>query len=78
MGFEPTISAFERAKTVDVLDRAATVNGGLITCSRRNHLLIILTDAKDGFVAPQSRETVPWDSELRTTMLARINNNLPG
>jgi hypothetical protein len=25
MGFEPTISAFERAKTVHALDRAATV-----------------------------------------------------
>jgi hypothetical protein len=27
VGFEPTISAFERAKTVHVLDRAATVIG---------------------------------------------------
>jgi hypothetical protein len=27
VGFEPTITVFERAKTVDVLDRAATVIG---------------------------------------------------
>jgi hypothetical protein len=27
MGFEPTIPAFERAKTVHALDRAATVIG---------------------------------------------------
>jgi hypothetical protein len=27
MGFEPTISAFERAKTDHALDRADTVNG---------------------------------------------------
>jgi hypothetical protein len=27
VGFEPTIPAFERAKTVHVLDRAATVFG---------------------------------------------------
>jgi hypothetical protein len=27
-GFEPTIPAFERAKTVHALDRAATVIGG--------------------------------------------------
>jgi hypothetical protein len=25
VGFEPTIPAFKRAKTVDILDRAATV-----------------------------------------------------
>jgi hypothetical protein len=29
MGFEPTISVLERAKTVRALDRAATVNGKL-------------------------------------------------
>jgi hypothetical protein len=29
MGFEPTISAFERAKTVDALQRAASVTGFL-------------------------------------------------
>jgi hypothetical protein len=29
VGFEPTIPAFERAKTVHALDRAATVIGGL-------------------------------------------------
>jgi hypothetical protein len=29
MGFEPTIPALERAKTVHVLDRAATVIGGV-------------------------------------------------
>jgi hypothetical protein len=28
VGFEPTIPWFERAKTVHVLDRAATVIGG--------------------------------------------------
>jgi hypothetical protein len=28
VGFEPTIPAFERAKTVLALDRAATVIGG--------------------------------------------------
>jgi hypothetical protein len=28
VGFEPTILAFERAKTVHTLDRAATVIGG--------------------------------------------------
>jgi hypothetical protein len=28
VGFEPTIPVFERAKTVHVLDRAATVIGG--------------------------------------------------
>jgi hypothetical protein len=27
-GFEPTIPAFERAKTVHALDPVATVNGG--------------------------------------------------
>jgi hypothetical protein len=27
-GFEPTIPAFERAKTVHALERAATVTGG--------------------------------------------------
>jgi hypothetical protein len=33
MAFEPTISAFERGKTVHALDRAATVIGA-ITFSR--------------------------------------------
>jgi hypothetical protein len=28
VGFEPTITVFERAKTVHTLDRAATVNYG--------------------------------------------------
>jgi hypothetical protein len=31
LGFEPTILAFERAKTVHALDQAATVIGGSIT-----------------------------------------------
>jgi hypothetical protein len=30
-GFEPTIPAFERAKTLHALDRAATVIGRLVT-----------------------------------------------
>jgi hypothetical protein len=32
VGFEPTIRVFERAKTVQVLDRAATVIGPLSYC----------------------------------------------
>jgi hypothetical protein len=36
MGFEPTIPAFEQAKTVHALDRAATVIGiayeGIVNC----------------------------------------------
>jgi hypothetical protein len=32
VGFEPTIPAFERAKTVHVLDRAATVIGEAYIC----------------------------------------------
>jgi hypothetical protein len=31
MGFEPTISVFELAKTIHALDRAATVSG--ISCN---------------------------------------------
>jgi hypothetical protein len=31
VGFEPTIPVFERAKTVHVLDRAATVIGSVLT-----------------------------------------------
>jgi hypothetical protein len=32
VGFEPTIPAFERAKTVHALDRAATVTGSPLEC----------------------------------------------
>jgi hypothetical protein len=35
VGFEPTIPAFERAKTVHVLDRAATV---ILDCLHNHHL----------------------------------------
>jgi hypothetical protein len=31
MGFEPTITTYERAKTVHALDLAATVIGGVAT-----------------------------------------------
>jgi hypothetical protein len=30
MGFEPTVQAFERAKTLYALDRTATVVGGIL------------------------------------------------
>jgi hypothetical protein len=33
MGFEPTIQAFKREKTVHALDRAVTVIGRLPNCS---------------------------------------------
>jgi hypothetical protein len=36
VGFEPTIPVFERAKTVHVLDRAATVTGHLGVCFLQN------------------------------------------
>jgi hypothetical protein len=35
LGFEPTISAFERAKTVRALDRAATVIGFFLASAPR-------------------------------------------
>jgi hypothetical protein len=38
VGFEPTIPVFEQAKTVHVLDRAATVIG----CTRNTFLLLLL------------------------------------
>jgi hypothetical protein len=38
VGFEPTITAFERAKTVHALDRTASVIGSL-----RNYTLFILS-----------------------------------
>jgi hypothetical protein len=40
VGFEPTIPAFERAKTVHALDRAATVIGRHITHALTNSVLI--------------------------------------
>jgi hypothetical protein len=36
VGFEPTIPASERAKTVHALDRSATVTGSLTEMSTRN------------------------------------------
>jgi hypothetical protein len=36
VGFKPTIPAFERAKTVHALDRAATVIGGSRIIRRKN------------------------------------------
>jgi hypothetical protein len=38
--FEATISAFERAKTVHALERAATVIGGIRNQSHKNHIKI--------------------------------------
>jgi hypothetical protein len=38
MGFEPTIPASERAKTVHVLDRSATVTGVVTNSSRGNYM----------------------------------------
>jgi hypothetical protein len=43
VGFEPTIPVFERAETVHVLDRAATVNGDFPTRTAKNLFLILLT-----------------------------------
>jgi hypothetical protein len=43
VGFEPTIPVFERAKTVHVLDRAATAIGALLTTHKEiptNFLLL--------------------------------------
>jgi hypothetical protein len=37
VAFEPTIPVFERAKTVLVLDRAATVIGAYVICLRKKH-----------------------------------------
>jgi hypothetical protein len=42
VGFEPTIPAFERTKTVHVLDRAATVIGLPAFTSRNNFLILIV------------------------------------
>jgi hypothetical protein len=36
VGFEPTITAFERAKTVHVLDRAATAIGIVVIKRHKN------------------------------------------
>jgi hypothetical protein len=36
MGFEPTISPFDRAKTVHALDRAAAVIGAWLICHAEN------------------------------------------
>jgi hypothetical protein len=37
MGFEPTITAFERAKTIHTLDHADTVIGGLTHIAKLIH-----------------------------------------
>jgi hypothetical protein len=41
VGFEPTIPASERAKTVHALDRAATVTGGVCKCCPISILWVI-------------------------------------
>jgi hypothetical protein len=42
VGFEPTIPVLERAKTVRVLDRAATAMGGLVNLFYFLFLLFLL------------------------------------
>jgi hypothetical protein len=49
VGFEPTISASKRAKTVHVLDRSATVTG--------NKLIFFI-----GTTAPVGLGLPPWNS----------------
>jgi hypothetical protein len=44
MGFEPTISAFEVAKTVHALDRAANVIGSFDTdCVKKQEVSLIVS-----------------------------------
>jgi hypothetical protein len=45
--FEPTIPVFERAKTVHVVDRAATVTGTL-PFTREYYLLMRITGCNNG------------------------------
>jgi hypothetical protein len=54
VGFEPTITAFERAKTVHALDRAATVIGtlrcGLLTINEQETTYFVSTLKTSFFV----------------------------
>jgi hypothetical protein len=43
VGLEPTFPAFERAKTVHVLDRAANVIGSLMTCCMELIMEIVMS-----------------------------------
>jgi hypothetical protein len=46
MGFEPTILVFERAKTVHILDRAATVIGAYATAPLNLLYVLVLQMVK--------------------------------
>jgi hypothetical protein len=54
--FEPTILVFERAKTVHVLDRAATIIGNVEVCV---YWIDSISTSKAGFKGGGS-EPLPW------------------
>jgi hypothetical protein len=55
VGFEPTISALERAKTVQALDRAATVIGSIVALTfLKRKVVHVLTSL--GTKAPRNED----------------------
>jgi hypothetical protein len=70
VGFEPTIPAFERAKTIHSLDRAATVTGTLIISSRLKMKLSMETVSRE--------KKLLWDQEGNGMFIRNVVKHLPG